>query len=66
MQIVIIREDFAELVSCHVYCIFPLSKPKEYFFLQQEAEQYGNVEEVQLLQQQIDDLETRAAELVHS
>ncbi len=31
---------------------------------QQEAEQYGNVEEVQLLQQQIDDLETRAAELV--
>uniref|UniRef100_A0AAF5RVC4 Uncharacterized protein n=1 Tax=Wuchereria bancrofti TaxID=6293 RepID=A0AAF5RVC4_WUCBA len=30
---------------------------------QQEAEQYGNVEEVQLLQQQIDDLETRAAEL---
>uniref|UniRef100_A0A0R3S4N3 CCDC50_N domain-containing protein n=1 Tax=Elaeophora elaphi TaxID=1147741 RepID=A0A0R3S4N3_9BILA len=31
--------------------------------LQQEAEQYGNVEEVQLLQQQIDDLEARAAEL---
>uniref|UniRef100_A0A915PY43 Uncharacterized protein n=1 Tax=Setaria digitata TaxID=48799 RepID=A0A915PY43_9BILA len=29
----------------------------------QEAEQYGNVEEVQLLQQQIDDLEARAAEL---
>ncbi|VBB32491.1 unnamed protein product [Acanthocheilonema viteae] len=31
--------------------------------IEQEAEQYGNVEEVQLLQQQIDDLEARAAEL---
>uniref|UniRef100_A0A8R1Y016 Uncharacterized protein n=1 Tax=Onchocerca volvulus TaxID=6282 RepID=A0A8R1Y016_ONCVO len=29
----------------------------------QEAEQYGNVDEVQLLQQQIDDLEARATEL---
>ncbi|CAG9533376.1 unnamed protein product [Cercopithifilaria johnstoni] len=33
------------------------------FGMQQEAEQYGNVEEVQLLQQQIDDLEARATEL---
>ncbi|KAM3716543.1 RNA polymerase-associated protein [Dirofilaria immitis] len=31
--------------------------------MKQEAEQYGNVDEVQLLQQQIDDLEARATEL---
>ncbi|VDN06335.1 unnamed protein product [Thelazia callipaeda] len=32
-------------------------------FSKQEAEQYGNVEEVQVFQQQIDDLEARASEL---